>query len=58
MDRTWFPASHERNSFLHYDAGSSSRERVSSPRNKTGATAIECGVVATIILVVAASIVW
>jgi hypothetical protein len=58
MDRTWFPSSSGRNSFLHYDAGPNSRERGSSPHHKIGTTAIEVGLVATIVLIVAASIVW
>jgi hypothetical protein len=45
MDRTWFPSSGESGSFLRYDAGSNNntRERGSSPRDKTWATVIECG---------------
>ena len=61
MDRTWLtwlPISRERNSFLRYDVGPGSRKSGSSPRHKTGITAIEIGLAASIILIVAVNCIW
>jgi len=55
MDRTRFPGSHQRASYLHYDAEPNNYacERVSPPRDRTWAAVIECALLAGIGLIVA-----
>ena len=49
MDRSWFPESDRRRSFLRHDAVRSG-ERGWSARYKTWFTVIECGLIATAII--------
>jgi len=49
MDRSWFPHSDRRGSFLRHDTVPS-RKRGWSARYKTWFTVIECGVIATAII--------
>ena len=55
MDGARFPRHRESSSFLRHDAGSygNSRERGSSPRDKTWSTLVECSLVAGMLLIVA-----
>ena len=58
MDGARFPRYRESSAFLRHDAGpnNNSRERGSSPRDKTWSALAECSLVASILLIVAIKI--